>query len=64
MVDKETVIVSLCAFGVPCRMHGQHYKMGCFVIGREQRLSEKIIMYCHYVEQLWGDCLPQDPIVR
>ncbi len=28
MADKETVIVSLCAFGVPCRMHGQYYKMG------------------------------------
>lgn len=25
MTDKETVIVSLCAFGVPCRMHGQYY---------------------------------------
>lgn len=23
MVDKETVLVSLCCFGVPCRMHGR-----------------------------------------
>ena len=27
-VDKETVLVSLCAFGVPCRYHGLYEKMG------------------------------------
>lgn len=31
MVEKETVLVSLCAFGVPCRYHGQSYKMGMFL---------------------------------
>lgn len=27
-MDKENVVVSLCAFGVICRYHGRSHKMG------------------------------------
>lgn len=37
--ERECVLISLCACGVPCRYHGQTHKMGQRLI-KEKKLSE------------------------
>lgn len=39
LTERECVIISLCACGVPCRYHGQTHKMGQRLI-KEKKLSE------------------------
>lgn len=38
-MEKEYVIVSLCAFGVACRYHGKNMKMG-HMLNKEKRTEE------------------------
>lgn len=60
---SETVMVSLCLLGVPCRYHGKLYKMG-HKIGRPA-LVKKIMSECQILplcgEQLGGLPTPRPP---
>ncbi len=59
----ETILVSLCLLGVPCRYHGQMYRMG-HRIGRPA-LIEKLQKTCNILplcgEQLGGLPTPRPP---
>lgn len=60
---KETVLVSLCLLGIPCRYHGLTHRMG-HRIGRP-KLIEKITKDCQILplcgEQLGGLHTPRSP---
>lgn len=43
-MDKENVVVSLCAFGVVCRYHGKSHKMG-HVLYKEKKTEELRVKY-------------------
>ena len=53
---KETVLVSLCAFGVPCRYHGKTHKMGheLYKRKRTESLREQYHILPLCGEQLGG----------
>ncbi len=53
---KETVLVSLCGFGVPCRYHGKTHKMGHELYKRKktEALREKYEILPLCGEQLGG----------
>lgn len=60
---RETVLVSLCMLGIPCRYHGQKYRMG-HRIGRPKKLMALMDKYnvlplCG--EQLGGLTTPRPP---
>ncbi|WP_292391456.1 DUF523 domain-containing protein [Methanosarcina sp. UBA5] len=43
-MDKENVVVSLCAFGVVCRYHGRSHKMG-HMLYKEKKTEELRVKY-------------------
>ncbi len=43
-MDKENVVVSLCAFGVICRYHGRSHKMG-HMLYKEKKTEELRVKY-------------------
>lgn len=59
--DKETVIVSLCSYGVACRFHGEIVKMG-HSIYKEKKLAKLREQY--YVLPLCGEIMGGLPIPR
>lgn len=64
MVNKETVSVSLCAFGVPCRFRGLYEKMGMTLYRKgTEKLREKynVLPLCGAI---MGGCLLQDPTAK
>lgn len=44
LTERECVIISLCACGVPCRYHGQTHKMGQRLI-KEKKVAELKLKY-------------------
>jgi len=50
MAEKESVIVSLCAFGTVCRYHGKSHKMGHMLYKKkkteELRQKYNVILLC------------------
>ncbi len=60
---RKTVLVSLCMYGIPCRYHGQKYRMG-HRIGRPKKLNtllEKYNVLPLCGEQLGGLTTPRPP---
>ena len=58
---RETVLVSLCAFGVPCRYHGQTHKMGHELFKRKR---VAVLMERYEVLPLCGEMLGGLPTPR
>lgn len=64
MIDKETVLVSLCAFGVPCRYHGLYEKMGQRLYRKStEKLREKynVLPLCGAI--MGGLPTPREPCI-
>jgi uncharacterized protein YbbK (DUF523 family) len=60
---KETVIVSLCAFGAQCRYHGKSHKMGQFLYKETptEQLRNKYIVLPLCGEIMGGLPTPREP---
>jgi len=60
-MPKETIVVSLCAFGTPCRYHAQTHKMGQELYKRKK--TEELC-YKYHILPLCGEIMGGLPTPR